>query len=411
MRQPTGVESLYLDFDSFFASAEQHLRPDLRGRPVAVVPIMTPHTACIAASREAKARGVKTHTPVREARRLCPELILVEGRPDQYIQLHKQILETIGGILPVRAVRSIDEVWCALMDNEQSRALEIAHSIKAALAACFSPALTCSIGLAPNELLAKIAAEMDKPDGLVVLHPRDLPGRLLDLELTDIPGIASGNAARLARAGIQDVAGLWAMAPKELRALWGSVEGERFWAFLHGYAVERPPTERCMFGHSRVLAREWRNPDKARDCARLLLGKAARRMRREGFHARSLYLSLREGEERWSGEERFPPRRDDHAFLTALDHLFRRAWASGAPRRPKGVHVSLAGLVTPNELEQDLFEAADPARARWETVSTLMDGLIARRAPVSLGPRVELPGGYAGLKIAFNRVPDLQDGF
>src|SRR3712207_9544008 len=98
---------------------------------------------------------------------------------------------------------------------------------------------------------------MEKPDGLMAIHPDDLPGPLLSLDLTDIPGIARGNAARLARAGIGDMAALWQRQPKELRRLWGSVEGERMWMALHGYTVERPETRRSMFGQiGRASCRE-----------------------------------------------------------------------------------------------------------------------------------------------------------
>ncbi len=411
MRRVEGLESLYIDFDSFFASAEQHLRPELRGRPVGVIPLASAHTSCIAASRDAKRLGIRTGTSIADARRLCPDITFVVARHDQYIRLHTAILDVVGRFLPIRAVRSIDEMWCTLMKNEEARANDIGRGIKRAIAERFSPILTCSIGLGPNELIAKIAAEMEKPDGLVAVAAADLPERLQAMQLTDIPGIANGNAARLARAGIGDFAGLWHLAPKQMRALWGSVEGERFWAFLHGYDIERPPTKRGMFGHSRVLARDWRTPDRVRDCARLLLVKAARRMRREGFLATTLMLGLpgQDGE-RWRAEERFRPVRDDHAVLESLDRLFAQARAGGAPARPLGVHVSLQGLVPGESFAPDLLDGADGReRQRWERLSAAIDELNARHAPVTFGPRVDLPGGYAGAKIAFGHVPSLAD--
>jgi DNA polymerase-4 len=413
MRKPAGLERLYLDFDSFFASAEQHLRPELQSRPVGIIPLDTAHTGLIAASREAKRLGVTRGMWVRDARRTCPEITLVAARHDEYVKLHKKVVEIIGDIVPVTAVRSIDEMVCALFTNEQERAVPIAREVKAAIAREISPVLTCSVGLAPNELLAKIAAEMEKPDGLVVIRPEDLPGPLLRLSLTDVPGIAKGNAARLERAGVTDMAGFWALAPKQARAIWGNVEGERLWALLHGYAVERPETGRVMFGHGRVLPMDWRNPDKAQICARVLTIKAARRMRRAGFAARALALWFTDKDTAgWFGEERFAPAWDDRSILASLARLMAGA-RGAAPARSRSVHVVLHDLVPSDEVTRDLFHFTPEftEQRRWERLSLLADDLNKRygRAVVNVGPWVEPPGGYAGAKIAFNRIPDDAD--
>lgn len=424
-KNPEGLQKasdfarLYIDFDSFFASAEQHLNPALRGRPVGVVPLVSDHTVLIAASREAKRFGLKTGTPVMDARQLCPEIILLPARHDAYVRLHHQIVAIVDGIVPVNKTCSIDEMDCKLLRNEQARAAEIAREIKVALTRGIGPALTCSIGLAPNELLAKIAAEMQKPDGLVALRQANLPGPLLKLKLTDIPGIANSNSARLVAAGVTSVAELWALPPSHLRALWGGVGGERFWAFLHGFEIEREATERAMFGHSRVLGWDWRGPEKTEACARLLLVKATRRMRREGFSATLLSLGLRgqgqNGEKGpgWYAEMRLPAFRDDHTALSALAGLFAKARQQRALTRTKKVHVTLTGLVKSDRVQLDLLERMeDPhGRARWERLSDLTDALHERyRTPVlTLGPPIESPGSYAGAKIAFGRIPDLAD--
>ena len=415
MRKPTGLERLYVDFDSFFASAEQHFQPRLRGRPVGVVPVDSEHTGLIAVSREAKARGVKRGTGVREARQICPGIVLVTARHERYVELHHAIVETIGSIVPVKAVCSIDEMVCALLPSEQARALTLASRVKSAVASRIGPALTCSVGLGPNELIAKIAAEMEKPDGLVAIHPDDLPGPLMCLPLTDIPGIAKGNAARLARAGISDMGALWRLQPKELRRLWGSVEGERLWMGIHGYAVERPETHRRMFGHGRVLPSGWRNLSGAYACARVLLVKAANRMRRAGFAARSLALWLTDRDSAgWYGEEKFQPAWDDPSLLASLSRLFSHAERE-IPKRNLGrsVHVTLHDLAPMKDAEGDLFGFTEEAqrRRRQERLSLLADRFNAahRKTLLHWGPWISIPGGYAGAKIAFNRIPDAED--
>jgi DNA polymerase IV len=411
VRRPSSPERLYLDFDSFFASAEQAVRPDLRGRPVGVIPTDSPNTCLIAISREAKARGLRGIVSVREARLRVPDIALVVQRPDLYVRLHHRILVEVDRIVPVLAARSIDELVADISGWAPEEALERARAIKRRLAATISPFVTCSIGLGANELLAKIAAEYRKPDGLVVFFPAQMPTPLLALTLSDLPGIARGMEARLRAAGVHDIQGLLTLAPKQARAIWGSVEGERFWAQLHGYAIEKPATRKSMFGHSRVLPPDWRTSDRARACARLLTVKAARRMRREGYAARRFSLSIRgkHGEGGWAREIATPPAIDDHAFLKCLD----RAWPAQWPRGAAIVAITLHGLDTEETATDDLFmEPADRQRSiRWLKIAKTMDRINKRygRDVVSLGERVEPPGGYAGAKIAFGRIPDLAD--
>lgn len=411
MHRPETPERLYIDFDSFFASAEQQARPELRGRPVGVIPIDSPNTCLIAASREAKALGVRGIIPVREAKRLVPDIALVAQRPELYVRMHRRIVAEIDRIAPVLATRSIDEVAADISGWSCEEALARARRIKRRLAETIGSCVTCSIGLAANELLAKIAAETRKPDGLVVFRPEEMPGPLLPLELRALPGVARAMARRLEAAGVTDMQALLALAPKQARAIWRSIEGERFWAQLHGYAVERPPTQKCMYGHSRVLPRDWRTSERARACARVLTAKAARRMRREGYAARrfSLFIRGKHGGQGWSADIPLQLASDDHAFLKCLDKAWPERWPNGA----MVVSVTLHGLCPQYADTDDLF--ADPAAAaesaRWLRVAQTMDRINRRYGAdmVSLGARVVIPGGYAGAKIAFGRIPDLED--
>lgn len=121
MRKPETIERLYLDFDGFFASVEQQARPALRGKPIGIVPFEGVKTTCvIAASREAKRRGVKNVMNVGEARALCPDLILAQQTPDLYRRAHNTLLAEIGAVIPIDAVKSIDELTCRL-DRHQRR--------------------------------------------------------------------------------------------------------------------------------------------------------------------------------------------------------------------------------------------------------------------------------------------------
>jgi len=414
MRKPTEIESLYIDFDAFFASAEKQLRPELRDRPVGVIPMKSRHTSMIAVCYTAKKFGIKRGTGVEEARKLCPNIALPTARHDEYVKLHHRILKVIDRHVPVRKVWSVDEMECALIGRERREAPRIAAAIRASFKREIGPYVTPSIGLAPNQFLAKVAAEMDKPNGFTMLRPEDLPGPLFDLPLTDLPGISSNMYTRLGRAGVFTVEDLWNLSPKHARSIWHSVEGERMWAQLRGFAVARPETERRMFGHGWVLSNDWRRPVKAYDCIRLLTAKAARRLRREGYSASRLGVSLSSTTgQRWSGETRFAHARDDYTFLTQMTGLYWHGVHALGAGRLKKLSVMLSGIAAEGSVAGDLFEQAEARteRARWEKITDAMDSLNAKHGAclVSLGPRKEPPGGYAGAKIAFGRVPDIND--
>src|ERR1035441_7333273 len=162
---------LFVDMNSFFASVEQDARPELRGRPVGIVPMMADTTCCIAASYEAKAFGVKTRTIVADAKRMCPGLVLVEARHELYVQYHHRIVEAVESCLPVSAVLSIDEMACRLMGRERPllAALALGRQVKARILERGGPMIRRSVGLATNPYLAKVGSDMEKPDGLVGL--------------------------------------------------------------------------------------------------------------------------------------------------------------------------------------------------------------------------------------------------
>jgi len=415
MRRPEGITRLYIDFDSFFASVEQQVQPHLRGRPVGVVPLESEHTCCIAASYEAKAYGVKTGTSVLDAKKMCPDIVFTRARHEVYVQMHHAILEEMNRHVPVHAVRSIDEMVCHLMRNEAADALGLAARIKAGLAANVGAYVKASIGFAANELLAKIAAEMHKPNGCTILHTDQLPVALAHLKLTDIPGIAKGVEARLNRCGVYSIPALYALSPKQARAIWGGVGGERFLAKMQGYEVPDIETQKRMFGHSRMLPTVWRSPEKAKGCGRLLTIKAARRLRREPFFASQFTLYLRGAYGmRWEGSARFEPARDDHTMLNALERLYSAFMASGRVERLKQVGIILHGLSPLEGAQLSLFASGEEyaLQRKWDTLSDVSDHLSARfgaRALMQGHVPPQPPGGYAGAKIAFNRVPALSD--
>lgn len=409
---------LYVDFNSYFASVEQQLRPELRGRPVAVVPVETDATCAIAASYEAKAFGIRTGTPVYEAKALCPGLICVPARHERYVDFHHRILEEVDRHIPVSAVCSIDEVACRLMDNETApeRVAEIAQSIKRGLAERIGAYVRCSIGAAPNRYLAKIATDMQKPDGFVVLSPAHMARQLAGLQLRDLPGIGRNMEKRLYLAGVYDMPQLLALGPAAMRKAWGSVWGERMWYLLRGADLPEEETTRSTIGHSHVLSPELRTPEKARFVARRLTLKLASRLRRIGYYASTFCLSARlEEGGRLEYSEQCYRAQDSLTFL----HIMERGWAAiqreVKGRRIKKTSVSLYGLVAAEALQPELFGGLSDgelaARQKAEKMSRALDKINHRfgRDSVLVGMLPTQGRSFSGTKIAFTRIPDREE--
>ena len=180
MHRNPHINTLYIDFDSFFASVEQQLVPKFRGRPMGVLPLDSLYSGFIAVSREAKALGIKRGARLVDVRKAYPGFAAAVARHDVYIRVHHKILQVVGQSLPIHKVWSIDEVECRLMDNERADWRGLAAGIRADLARDIGPYITPSIGFGANQVLAKIAAEMEKPNGLVCLHPRHMPEALYE---------------------------------------------------------------------------------------------------------------------------------------------------------------------------------------------------------------------------------------
>lgn len=414
MRKPTQIERLYLDFDGFFASVEQQVHPELRGKPVGVVPFADSERTCvIACSREAKVLGVKNVMNVADARALCPQIIFVPQSPDLYRRAHNALLSEISAVVPIDAVKSIDELTCRVAPADRTDPQELGLRLKKRIADNIGPFIKCSIGFAANRQLAKMACKAGKPNGNMVWHPSEMPGPLLDRSLSDIPGIGTRLELRLARAGIHTIAELLAKEPKHLRKIWRNVTGERLWYALHGFDVQTPPSGRGMYGHGRVLPPGYRTIADAKSASRLLLVKAARRMRRDGWNAGRLWLWLEIiGAESFFRSVWLPDVHDDQAVLSALEGM----WAIAQTKLPRGIQilrlgVTLLELTHSSERQLDFIHDDDRVRQRWERVTAAIDALNRKHGKtlVSIGPWTPPPGGYAGGKISYTRIPRAED--
>ena len=374
--------TLYIDMNSFFASVEQHLDPSIRGRPVAITAMENEKGCCVAASYEAKAFGVKTGTSVPDARRMCPGIVFLPSRHRLYVRFNMRVAAVLDRHAELERIRSVDEFQLALSGESThlSGARELVRAMKLAVATEIGPAIRFSAGIGPNHLLAKIAGKLEKPDGFQWLWPGNMPDRLAHLQLDDLPGISKAMGARLAAAGVTSIPALWALDPRHARAIWRSVEGERFVRALQGVEVPLVKTQRGSVGNSKILAPEFRTPRAAYLVCRWLIEKASARLRREGMVAASFSLQIaRYNAHNIDRTARCAPTQDTMQFMTINRQLWREAWPliRSASLHSVGVHLGHVGRLS--DRTGDLLTQIGPAeRTAAERVSVAADFINQR---------------------------------
>ena len=400
---------------------------------------MADSSCCIAASYEAKAFGVKTGTRVSDAKRLCPGIALVLADHAKYVEVHHRAVAVVDTLAPVRQVLSIDEMECELTGRwqQRERAVGLAERIKAEVVAQLGECMRTSVGIAPNTLLAKLASNMQKPDGLTVIEAHELPQRLYGLKPKAINGIGPRMVQRLERCGIHTMEQLYA-APRELlRTAWGGVAGAEMYDKLRGQWYGPRETVAKSLGHSHVLPPDLRNPAGAFAVLNRLTQKAAMRLRKQNVYATSMSVHVRcrhgYGDNRGlMGDDRAAHvgETQDTAFLL---HTLEQLWHSGLHLLPQPVTVGvqLHGLIEAGQHTGDLFgfdeAAADAVEAG--TAPNVSGSLSARAAPAKdrrkLLAAIDTLNGkhgkntvyfasaqagldHAPMRIAFNRIPDLE---
>jgi DNA polymerase-4 len=387
--------------------------------------MMADTTCCIAASYEAKAHGVKTGTMVGDAKRMCPDLVLVEARHEIYVDYHHRIVEAVESCLPVSAVLSIDEMACRLMGRERPllAAMELGRRVKTRILEKVGPMLRSSVGLATNRYLAKVASDMEKPDGLVALPKDLLPEALRQLTLRNLPGIGARTEQRLNEKGIHTMDELLALNCEQAGELWGSVWGERLWHWLQGEDFDMAETEHLKsLSHQHVLAPEMRTPQKAWAVAHKLLHKAAMRLRAGGLWTSSIGLAIGfavpRGEHTpvsrfgaptrgWKGELRLSECQDNQTLIAALSRLWASRPAGPQFEQPYFIGVHLNGLVPDRLHTLNLFDGLEDEQSRTR-LQEAMDALNNKYGLSTLAPATMLTALKAApTRIAFHSIPDL----
>ena len=287
----------HLDMDAFYASVELLRRPDLVGRPVAIGGRGDPTRRGVVttATYEARAFGIRSGMALSVAARLCPECVFLPTDFDRYRDYSRRFKRAIAEVTPAIEDRGIDEVYLdltGLPGTARGIATDLQHRVADATG------LSCSIGVGPNKLVAKIGSDLDKPRGVTIVGAADVPARLWPLPVRKVPGIGPKADTRLRALGIETVGALAAAEPGWLREHFG----ERYGAWLaraaHGHderALDLDPEPRSR---SRETTFE-RDLHPRRDWATIagtladLSARVAEDLRRRGYRGRTIGIKLR----------------------------------------------------------------------------------------------------------------------
>jgi DNA polymerase-4 len=368
---------LHVDMDAFYASVEQRNRPELRGKPV-LVGGSGPRGVVMAASYESRVFGCHSAQPMAVALRLCPDAIVVRGEFGNYREASDQVFEILHAITPLVQPLSIDE---AFLDVTGSAALfgdgpTIARTIKDRIREVTQ--LTASVGVAPNKFLAKLASDLDKPDGLTVLTEADIAGRVAGLPIERMWGVGPAAAERLHRRGIRTFGDMQQL-PQEVAQRWFGSAGDHYWRLARGLDKRKvhPDHAAKSIGNERTFPIDVADRAQVRDVLRGQADHVAQRLRRHRLRGRTVAVKIRYGDfetiTRAATLDRATDRTD--RISGAAVELFD-AWATRDFRPVRLIGASVRNLESERGRQLELFE--DPAETRARRIDRVTDTIAER---------------------------------
>lgn len=295
---------LHADMDAFYASVEQRDRPELRGRPVIVGGTSTRGVVC-AAFYEARRYGVHSAMPTVRARALCPHAVFLRGDMAKYRRVSRQIRAVFESISPEVELLSLDEAFIDVTASQRlfGTPLEIGRLLKERVRA--ATGLAVSVGIGPGKMIAKLASDASKPDGLLEVRPSEIRAFLDPLPVGRLWGVGPVTRDLLERHGIRTIADLLATPPERLRRLAGPA-AEHLHALARG-DDPRPVVadrEAKSYGEESTFAEDVRDDAPARAAIIVHAEAVARRLRHAGVRGRVVVLKVKLAESLGGGRLR-----------------------------------------------------------------------------------------------------------
>ncbi len=351
---------MHIDLNSCFAIIEQQANPLLRNKPVAVAAYDSPGGMVIASSYEAKALGIKLGVNVREARLLSPDVHVMTPDPEKYFNAHKRFKEVLLKYTSDVTPKSVDEF---VIDFRGSRALQAGRSledigmqIKQDIKDALGEYVTVNIGIGTNRFLAKLAAGLNKPDGMDRIDGNNLREIYAGLTLTDLPGINVRYEARLNIAGIYTpIQFLDAPALMLRKRVFKSIVGFYWHLRLHGHEVDTIKFGRKSFGQQYALAKKTRDKQEISRLLMKLCEKTGRRLRGQNYIASGIHLWLGfENRMHWSKGKRV--RADIYSTQDIYLHAQKLLNEVLIPARVTNIGITVFNLRPSNPQQMGLFD-------------------------------------------------------
>lgn len=375
---------IHADMDAFFASVEIREQPELRDLPVVVAGRPEQRGVVAAASYAARRYGIRSAMPTATALKRCPELIILPGRMALYSEVSAQIHAIFSRYTPLIEPLSLDEAFLDVSASESlfGSAEHIGRRIKQEI--LDELGLVVSVGVAPNKFLAKIASDLEKPDGFVVLDATDVQDFLDPLPVSRLWGVGKVTEQQLHAINIHTVAELRKTSEEKLTQRFGQL-GEHLWQLAHGRDNRRVTAEReaKSLSHETTFAQDISEPDILRAVLLNLTEQVAWRLRRQQLRGRSVQLKLRFADFRTITRVHSlrHPTHSTHDLWQTVYHLFDKTLAGKQPPiRLIGMGVSgfANGLVSGFDSEQAQLNLFDEPQAETTNVDQLADDINQR---------------------------------
>jgi DNA polymerase-4 len=386
----------HVDMDAFFVSVEELFDPSLKGKPVVVGGQANQRGVVSAASYEARKYGVHSAMPLRNAARLCPHAIFVDGHIGRYRDYSKKIYAVLNRFSPRVEMASIDEAYIDLTGTGRlfGPPMRAAHLLHQAIYE--ETQLNCSLGIASSRLVAKVSSDQAKPNGVLYILPGAEPQFLAPLEIRKIPGVGGKTEAALHRIGIRRVGDLAALEENFLAerfGKWGlALAGKaRGWDAGGWFDAEiGAGGDPKSISHEHTFAKDTADRGQLETALLKLSEMVCRRLREHELYSRTVQLKLRD--EDFSTITRAATL--DHAtqldreVAAAVIGLFRKAWNGRTPIRLLGVQ---AGSLDRAEGQMNLLD--EPATARLRDAFRAVDNIRGRFGETSISLARSLNAG------------------
>lgn len=378
---------MHLDIDAFFASVEQYDQPEYRGKPVVVGALPGNRGVVATCSYEARKYGIRSAMPISEAYRRCPDAIYLRPNMDRYVAISQQVMITLGDISPVVEPASIDEAYIDISGLERLTGTpeEIGRLTK--LTILEKVGLNSSVGIGPNRLIAKLASEHQKPDGLVVIRPDQVQDFLDPMPVSNLRGVGPKTHGGLQQLDIYTVEQLRTHSLEQLQKHFGSKGGQHLYDQARGIASDRVGTQggRQSISKETTFNQDETDPQRLREHLRALASEVGYIARRKGLKGKVVTLKIRLEDFTTFTRQRTIDEASnvDGKIFGVAWNLYQQSGFTGYPVRLIGVGISEWGE---SSRQDDLFDTPD-GKEREEKLYTILDDVVEKfgKGKISMG--------------------------